>query len=259
MHVEHVPLLHRLAALYAQPRGMDRFRAYVAAMTGGTGDAELAPLVLANPMAREHVAARVDELIALGAERVAADAGREAEARLVQTSLALKMGLVVADDLKGGWTDRHLTEYPSRFEGTKGTLARKWASVVLWVSDVPDLARIREETLAAIYRAAHQHVFAIPRTLAEALTQEGRAARFAGATGPTLAEAELAHARDVLAKHAEASDRATMLPAMYGDAVARKVGNPPLGLPERAGFAVALVDALADARSPEAWLTRVSD
>jgi hypothetical protein len=43
---------------------------------------------------------------------------------------------------------------------------------------------------------------------------------------------------------------------MYGDAAAEQLGYPPLGLPARAGFEIALADALARRRDPLAALKR---
>ena len=78
------------------------------------------------------------------------------------------------------------------------------------------------------------------------LEQEGLAARFAG-RGDSLPAAQLETARRVI----DALDRAaapypTIFAALYGDAAGIELGYTPLGLPPRAGFAVAMADERRD-------------
>jgi hypothetical protein len=49
-------------------------------------------------------------LVTLGAEEVANEALTQARQRLANVDGGFTVGLVVADDLKGGWTNRYLTE-----------------------------------------------------------------------------------------------------------------------------------------------------
>jgi hypothetical protein len=86
MRLEHATLLQIQRDLYELPRGWERFNAYLATMTAGTGDAELLLLVAMNPMAREHVAARLDSRLAIDAEAVAAAALHESHQRLTGVS-----------------------------------------------------------------------------------------------------------------------------------------------------------------------------
>jgi hypothetical protein len=44
---------------------MQRFARYIRELTGGTDDTVL-PIGVANPMAKEHAVAKIDELLALG-------------------------------------------------------------------------------------------------------------------------------------------------------------------------------------------------
>jgi hypothetical protein len=68
MKITYLPVLGTLRELYVQPRDMQRFRQYIATLTGGGDDVAL-PIGVANPMAKEHAVARIDELLALGADR----------------------------------------------------------------------------------------------------------------------------------------------------------------------------------------------
>src|SRR5258708_37606914 len=89
------PLLRIQRDLYDIPRGWDRFKRYLAMMTGGTDDLVL-PLQAMNPMGKAHVADALDRLLALEAEGIVAEAVAEAERRLgfVAEKIPLRLGFV---------------------------------------------------------------------------------------------------------------------------------------------------------------------
>ncbi|HZQ38762.1 MAG TPA: hypothetical protein VFD32_22750 [Dehalococcoidia bacterium] len=253
MHLELVPLLRVERELYETPRGFVRFRAYLKAMQGGSDDVDLLPLVALNPMGKEHVAAVLDVLLALDAEAVAADAIASAARRLRGVAGSFKVGLVVSDDAQGGWTQRQLTDARQRFE-LDAALKRGWITVLLWSSETPSREAVRRQTLAAIYRACYVLRHGEPRTLGQMLQQEGLAAAFAEQPPPGLAPDELAAIRAVIDPRRDETAYPVLIAALYGDAAARTVGYPPLGLPENAGFTLALHEALQLGVAPEAAL-----
>jgi hypothetical protein len=105
-------------------------------MTGGTDDV-VVPIGIANPMAREHALARVDELIALDADSMGAAAARTADDRLRDVpGPEIKASIVLADDVGGGWTNRYTTEAMVRFPG-RGALKRPFATALVWTSETP--------------------------------------------------------------------------------------------------------------------------
>lgn len=243
MRIEFVPLLQLARELHDLPRGMERFQTYLATITGGADDdVALPPLISMNPMGREHVAARLDEWIAMGAEDVARTATIEAAQELADVPADLKLGLVIVDDLRGGWTNRYFSEFNFRF-GTANSIKRAWIAVPLWVSEAPSRAAIRAAVRAAIYRAAYVLRHHQAQRLGQMLAQEGLTAIFAEPYAPPLTDEELAYVREVIRPHLEATEWSVVFPCLYGDPVASALGYEQLGLPDRAGFAVA--DAVA--------------
>ncbi|PJF26908.1 MAG: hypothetical protein CUN53_06040 [Phototrophicales bacterium] len=110
MQLEHVELLKLARDLHDLPRGMERFQEYLRTMKNGLeDDVDLVPLLVMNPMGREHVAARFDELLALDAESLARDALQETEALFAPLTAdfdVLRHGFTILDDVRGGWTNR---------------------------------------------------------------------------------------------------------------------------------------------------------
>jgi hypothetical protein len=245
MKLSFLPLLQIQRDLYAMPRGIERFREYIKTMTDPeTGDLAL-PLVAMNPMGKDHVPALIDEYIALGAERIASDSVDEATANAVASQTKeYKVGLVVSDDLKGGWTNRWASEFSHRFE-TKAFHKRGFLTGILWTSEPASASNVREAVLTSIYRAEYLQRHPSPKTLHGMIEQEGHAMARAGCTSPSLDADDLAYTRSVIAPHLDANDRATVMACLFGDAAANALGYPPQGLSDRAGLALALHDARA--------------
>lgn len=222
------------------PRGMDRFREYIRTMVDAeTGDLAL-PLVAMNPMGKDHVPALLDAYLELDAEAIA-DAAVRGAGPLHPSDRAYKATLVVSDDLKGGWTNRWASEYSHRIEGG-AILKRGWLVGVLWTSEPASERRVRDAVLTSIYRAEYLLTHSAPNTLGEMLEQEGYAMARAGCTTPHLDADDLEYTRSVIAPHRHATDRATVMACLFGDAAAHALGYPPQGLSDRAGLALALSD-----------------
>src|SRR5438874_7444433 len=131
--VSLIPTLAAMRAVYEKPRDMARFRAYLDLLRSGTDDVGV-PVVAFNPMAKPHVAARLDALLAMDAEGAARAACAEAGARLPIDAGEWRVALQVPDDVAGGWTDRYLTDAQHRFEGA-AEVKRGFATALLWAGE----------------------------------------------------------------------------------------------------------------------------
>jgi hypothetical protein len=235
--LEYVPLLKVQRDLYDLPRGFERFREYLQTMTGGSDELKL-PLVAMNPMGKDHLPTFLDHLLAIDADSVGARALAEAASALAGESGDYRACLVVSDDFKGGWTNRYASEFSYRFE-QRAMYRRAWLPALLWTSETYDAALVREEVLQCVYRVVHVQRHGAPRTLGEMLAQESYVMRSAGSTSPRLDDDDLSYTREVLREYMAATDRATLIAALFGDGAARELGYEPLGLSPRAGLALA--------------------
>jgi hypothetical protein len=239
MKLEYVPMLAVQRDLYRIERGSGRFHQYLQTMLDPvTGELRL-PLTMMNPMAKEHLPKYLDLLQAIGAEEVGARAMEDALAKLGEEPGHYRVGIVVADDAGGGWTHRAASEL-MHLQAELGLEKRGWITPILWSSETYGPPEIREEVLISIYRAVYVARRGAPRTLRDILLQEGSAMRLAGARNPALEPAALLRSREILSRHLDAEDPATLIAALFGDRAASELGHPPLGLPPRAGLALAL-------------------
>lgn len=242
MDIQFVRLLQIQRDLYDLPRGRERFEAYLRTMIDpATGDLAL-PLASMNPMAREHAGALVDDYLRLDAEAAAASAVSSAGAAYGDVPAAFRVGLVIADDLKGGWTNRFASEFSARYE-TGALHKRSWLAGMLWTSEPAGLDRAVQAAVMAVHRAAYLERHGQARTLRDMLAQEGFAAAAAGCTEPALDPDDLAYTRAVVDPLRGLMDRPTIFAVLFGDAAAAELGYAPLGLSHRAGFALALHEA----------------
>lgn len=254
MKLDLIPMLQIQRDLYDIPRSWERFRQYLTVMIGDTDDLAL-PLPVMNPKSKEQVIATYDALIALDAEAIAMTALTEAQQRLSFLTSQFRVGLMVADDTQGGWTNRYFSEMSYRFE-TQALLQRNWIVPLFWTSEQPSWEKVRQEVLISVFRAAYIQHYSFAKTLQEMLKQEGFAMAFAGTQQPNLDPEKLTNAREVIRSYLDSTHFPTVFACLFGDDAAQMVGYPALGIPAQAGFAVALDEALQSEVTPEAFLLK---
>ena len=168
MNLDYVPLLRVMRELHSIPRGqpphfnaMKRFRQYLRTIFPKDKNADqLIPLIAMNPMGKEHVTALLDAYLAMDGDGIGARAAAEAAAGLADVPGDFKVGLVVADDLLGGGTNRYDYEFtfrfgPDHFRGRRSppklprSLKDLWLAGLLWSSEAPTERAVREAILTA--------------------------------------------------------------------------------------------------------------
>ncbi len=242
MKLVFVPLLRVQRDLYRLPRGPGRFKAYLDTMTGPEHNSLDVPLTGMNPMAKDHVPARLEEYLALEADTVAAQALAEAAEDVADVAGDYRLALVLVDDVLGGWTNRWTTEFTHRFADAALT-KRGWLVGMLFVSEPAELRKVGEAVRTSVHRAAYIARHGRPGNLREMLAQEGAAMARADCRGPLLEAEDLAYTRAIIAPLADAVDQPTIMACLFGDTGARELGYREQGLSERAGLALALHDA----------------
>jgi hypothetical protein len=262
MKLIYVPLLPLQLELQKMPRDMVRFQRYLGTLTlhdpRQQAVVEYPPLGIANPMAREHVTELLEQLLTMQADEIAAAVAAEAATALRDLPGKCKLGLVIADDLRGGWTNRFDCEYRLRFGHADAPLERDenspsgfrlprwlkdfWLTSVLWSSEPVSAEAIRQAVRQTIYRFAYVLEHSPAQTLEQRFAQEGWVLAQAGSNGPTLEADDLSYTRQVLQPFLDATDKRTAIECLFGDAAARSLGFTPRGLSEWAGIALARHD-----------------
>lgn len=252
MKLDYVPLLQIQRELQGLPRNYARFQQYLRTIINREV-VELPPLGIMNPMGKEHVTRLLDELLALDADAIGARAAEETEAALTDVPGEFKVGLVVADDLLGGWTNRYDYEFKLRFSPAPRSGSRLprwlkhfWLTGVLWSSEPASARAVREAVLLPAHRLAYVQRCGPARTIRGMLAQEGHVMACVGCAGPVLDEDDIAYTREVLQPFLDTDDMRTAIECLFGDAAGRTLGFTPRGLSPWAGLALARHDALTE-------------
>jgi hypothetical protein len=176
--MQWLPLLQLQRDLLNAHPGTERFQQYLDTMLDAHRNLRL-PLSAFNPMSKGHVADLLDELLAMHVECIGQTAMEEAGEKLANLagSSPVKVGLVVADDAKGGWTNRWLFEAKHQFESSYEQ-KRGIATVLLWSSEPSDMLRIRQKVMVAIHRHVWIENHGPAKTLGDMVRQEGMAGHF---------------------------------------------------------------------------------
>jgi hypothetical protein len=248
MKLTYIPLLPIQRELHRIPRSYERFDEYLrTVLNEDRSDVELIPLLAANPMAKEHVTALLDQYLAMDADGIAVGAIAEAAVQLDDEPGDFKASLVLADDLMGGWTNRYDYEYNLRRPGPGQK--RFWITGYLWSTEPATERAVREAILTAVYRTDYVLRHGPAHTLRDLLVQEGQVLTMAGCDGPVLDDEDIEYTREVLRPFMDASDKRSLIECLFGDAAGATLGFTPRGLSHWAGVALAVHDArMTDAR-----------
>jgi hypothetical protein len=242
MNITYVPLLSIQRELQRIPRSHERFNQYLSTVLNeDRSDVELLPLLGANPMAKDHVTALLNDYLAMDADGIAAGEITEAAFQLADEPGDFKASLVIADDLMGGWTNRYDYEFNLRCPGPGQK--RFWITGYLWSSEPATERAVREAVLTAVYRTAYVQRHGPARTLRDMLAQEGHVLTVAGCEGPVLDDEDIEYTREVLQPFMDASDKRTLIECLFGDVAGATLGFTPRGLSHWAGVALAMQDA----------------
>lgn len=253
MQLDYVPLLNIQRQLMSIPRGEERFEHYLKTLLDEKQhELELAPLVLINPMAKDHVASILDQLLAFDANTIGAQTCQALNRAIATVEGHFKAALVVVDDAHGAGTNRYSYEYELRFgvarlrQRTAQPQRQPWITGILWTSEPVDAQAIHTALASAAYRVAYLQTHGYPQNLGEMLRQEGWVLAKAGSQHPTLDPDDLEYTRAVLKPQfdqIQVDDLPNAISYVFGDQAALSLGYRPQGLSPWAGIALALHDA----------------
>ncbi|MCW3101898.1 MAG: hypothetical protein JWO09_338 [Bacteroidetes bacterium] len=222
------PLLDTMIGLYGKPRSMERFHEYLKILQGNSKDDMLVPVGNFNPMGKEHVLQKLEELKKLDAEKLMNDAIAEINSETGgQPSSGFRVSIAVADDLHGAWTNRYTTDYDSKFR-LNALVTRNFCTPLFWTSEAFSGELIRSRTREYCYRTLHWLTAPKPETLAEHIAQE----KFvAGKNVKGEAQECDIEALELFYKEHKDSDRYDIIfNFLYGDKACGELGFPAYGI-----------------------------
>ncbi len=141
------PIFSEIKDFYQQPISKDRFRSYLNLLIGETDDNLALPIAGFNPMAKEHILKKIEELERFDAEGVMTEEISQVNAKIVTTGEEIQVVLNVADDLKGAWTNFYTTDFDSKFK-LHAFVSRNFCVPHFWTSEEYTKKQIEDRTKA---------------------------------------------------------------------------------------------------------------
>lgn len=241
MKFELIPIIDKMKGLYSTPPSASRFQEYLTALQGNTkGDMSL-PISGFNPMAKEHVVEKLDELIHLKAEDIIAQTLDKFNTRKenTKTDRTIKLVLNLADDLKGGWTNYYTTDFDSKFK-LNPFVTRNFCVPYFWTSENYTEEMIIERTLAYVFRTVYWMENSKPISLEEHLQQEVYVAKRTKAKSTLIDKDKYTNIEAFFARNMDKDDYNLIFNFFYGDKASKSLGFKTFGINAYTGFHFAI-------------------
>ncbi len=173
MVFEQLPTIDLMLHLYQKPRTIERFNDYLTTLQGHTNGDLAFPIAGFNPMGKQLVTQKLNELKKLGAEQIIQTVLTQLNKTLIQepNKEVFKVALNLSDDLEGGWTNRFTSDFDSKFK-INALVKRKFCTPIFWTSEVYSEKLIIERTTQCIYRTVYWLNHTKPNTLSDYVSQE---------------------------------------------------------------------------------------
>jgi hypothetical protein len=228
MTFELLPVIDIMLDLYEKPRNLDRFKEYLALLQGDTKGDLAVPLGGFNPMGKEHVAVKLQELRRLDAERLMQQTLLSLNNTLAAThpDRAIKVALNLSDDVAGGWTNRYTSDYQNKFQ-IQALVKRNFCTPVFWTSEEYSETLMQQRTQEQVYRTLWVLDNGKPVTLEAHVLQEAFVAKKCNDQPGAAVSAELTSFYD---QHRSTEDYSIIFCFMYGDEAAASLGYPTFGI-----------------------------
>lgn len=230
------PILSEMKEFYLKPVSGQRFEEYLTKLQGGTKGEMKLPISGFNPMAKEHIVAKIEELETIEAETIIEQVIAEFNSRMDNTQRSdFQVVLNIADDLKGGWTNFYSTDYESKFK-ISGLIARNFCSPYFWTSEKYTEQLVNLRTKEYLYRTLYGISNSKPKTLQDHIEQEVYVVK------NTINDPSLKHnlkfeeIHDYYNKNRNTEDYSLIFNFLYGDVASVNLGYKQYGLDDHTGF-----------------------
>jgi hypothetical protein len=231
-----LPVLDTLIGFYKKPPSPARFQDYLNLMTPNRKDVIL-PIMGYNPMAKGHVLTQLEALKALNTEGSLEAIISKVNEKTGINEPKFQVALVLADDLKGGWTNRILTDYNSKFVDNFNQVKRPFCTPYFWSSEDFSIEKIENRVEEYLWRTVFQVERGFNKTLLHHLQQEAFVKKRMGVEELIYEEGDLVHA--LFDQHKMTTSEPFILAFLYGDEAVEHLGHRSIGAFADMGFLMA--------------------
>ncbi len=236
MKFEITPILSIMEEVYSLPISAERFQLYISKLQGKTnGDLDL-PISGFNPMAKEHVSEKISELKSIDAEGLISGVIEKVNVTISKLpDVTIKVILNLADDLKGGWTNRYTTDFDSKFK-LNALVARSFCTPYFWTSENYSEFLIKKRTEEYIHRTIYWLTNPKPKILEDYLNQEIYVSQQMEAHSMEKKKKEENYLQQFYEKNKKEDQYNILFNFFYGDNASESLNFPVYGINKTNGF-----------------------
>ena len=230
------PILSEIKDLYKKPISSDRFKDYIAKLKGSSKSDMQLPISGFNPMAKEHILQKIEELENLDAEKIMrktiAKINQETE---TESDTIIDVVLNLADDKHGAWTNFYATDFDSKFK-LSAFVNRNFCTPFFWTSKSYDEKLIQNRTRAYINRTRYWLQNPKPKTLADHFNQEVFVFKNASNKENEYTNSQFKTIESYLLKNKASEAHDVIFNFLYGDTASESLGYKKYGIKGSSGL-----------------------
>lgn len=230
------PILSEIKDLYSKPISTERFKEYISKLQGDTkGDLAL-PISGFNPMAKNHILTKIDELERIGAEEIMKETIEEFNLTLNKSiGQVYLVALNIADDLKGGWTNYYSTDFDSKFK-LSAFVNRKFCVPYFWTSESYSSEIVKKRTIEYLNRTLFRQNNPQPKTLEDHIEQEVFVAKTDHENYKNYNEESVSSVEKYYLEHKNTEEYDRIFNFFYGDEGSENLGYKKYGITALKGY-----------------------
>ncbi|MFC5048841.1 hypothetical protein [Aquimarina hainanensis] len=186
-------------------------------------------------MAKPHLLQKIKELQLLGAEDVIATTLSNLTPINTSSKHPIQVALNIADDEKGGWTNRYTTDFDSKFN-INALVTRNFCTPYFWSSEIYTKRLIEERTLEYVYRTLYWRLNGKPRSLEEHVQQERYVYKHTNSIRSLKEKNDDTFIKHFYHTHKKEESYHLLFNFFYGDDISSSLGYPTHGIKNTNGF-----------------------
>lgn len=239
MNFEIIPALSLMEKIYEMPLSPMRFKAYLDLLQGDSKTDLLVPVGGYNPMAKDHVQEKLQELKSINAEGIILNPlSNIRHLKEYDVQEPIQVAINLADDLKGGWTNKCTVDYDSKFK-INALVNRNFCTPYFWVSETYTEDMIIQRTLEYAYRTIYWKNHGRISTLEDHFQQEVFVTKNLNVGSQEIDQRNSDKLNEIFEKHKHSDNYALIFNFFYGDKASELLGYKSYGIKEINGFHLA--------------------
>ncbi|MEM9362670.1 MAG: hypothetical protein AAGA43_08550 [Bacteroidota bacterium] len=231
-----IPILDKMDFLYRLPRNQKRFETYLEMLQGQQKGDMILPIAGYNPMGKENVFEKIQELKNLNAEELIQDVLKTINVEEKLHNLPdIQVVINVADDVGGAWSNKCTVDYTSKFD-IGPLLKRNFCTPYYWSSETFTKTSIKNRALEYAYRTIFCLNQGRPKTLNDYVSQEVYVFLNTNQEMNDASPDNLEGAKNFFIENSESREYSILFNFFYGDKASNELNYPTYGASENLGF-----------------------